>query len=451
MSSSPFRPSIWAEKLEHLILLLHQPFLVLPSLPHRAPEWLIDYFHAGGPNEQVAVFAFGCKLYHWLTNKELFEWDPDWETDEINLTFRAKYLWQIWQNNKCLFPRWMYELKPFGSMFLTPAGELRDSSFAPSPQSFRREYPVSIPSWAAQCIRQCTQIDPAKRPALSEIISTLMKELWKLPFQMLYFAPTSDKCVACSATHLVLDLDGVLIGEDKPTKRGGNVVFALRGNYSNPRPQLFEFLRECFRRFKTVSLWTAGTKEWLWQFTKFLDAYRVSDGSRAVNEVSTDVFASFCPQAFAQRKPSKSFLFCYSRDQCAQDESGRLSKPLARMWETEDAQKIGMGPHNTIIVDDCAYNAQDNMENLLPAEEYRPCDRARCETMTVLADRIVEKALALFIKQTKMDSIQNNDPVQPAEEQQPAPKVVEGQEIIACTDGVVAAGGVVDADRTSLI
>jgi hypothetical protein len=46
--------------------------------------------------------------------------------------------------------------------------------------------------------------------------------------------------------HIVLDLDGTLIGED----------------HICARPYLTEFLCFCFEHFESVNIWTAASQEW---------------------------------------------------------------------------------------------------------------------------------------------------------------------------------------------
>lgn len=86
-----------------------------------------------------------------------------------------------------------------------------------------------------------------------------------------------------SFEHLVLDLDGTLIhsmlpdeiteltpGEEHPE----SVVFRIKrskGEYIVfGRPYIKQFLRFCFDKFKTVSVWTAGTRQYALQIVDSL-------------------------------------------------------------------------------------------------------------------------------------------------------------------------------------
>lgn len=427
--SSSFRLALWGRKLDALLEELlwvgnnNKPV----ENVRKAPETVLsdeDNYFEPADKEKTRVFAFGCKMYKWLTGNELFQVDggATWN--------RADHLWRIWFFNTALFPRWMCKLAPFGQTLLTPAGEI---ACHPSCQivalPIRRMFPVSVPKWASRCIHECTRIDPHKRPTFSMVREMLFTEMQRLPFGTLLSSwrhrhglrmhdegdATRAVRVACACTHLVLDLDNVLIAEAPFDEEG---VFVLQNNHSNPRPLVFEFLRCCFRLFHTVSLWTAGTKEWLKTFTQFLADHRMSPETNARNArctIDTDVFSD----------TSTTFLFEYSRDQCPQDGIDRLTKPLEKMWNTETARRVGMGPHNTIIVDDCARNGASNKENVLLAHEFVFRAGPRCETMVELAARIVQLAVTMYQKRPaqpqNMDDKKNNtaNPILSAQEQLP--------------------------------
>ena len=172
-------------------------------------------------------------------------------------------------------------------------------------------------------------------------------------------------CVACANTHLVLDLDEVMVGHLTGAQfpdTHGIAHMRMRSHAANFRPDLRLFLHKCARLFKTVSVWTAGSREWLETFLAHLGP------------------AHNC------------FLLTFSFRQCSVSDDGLLRKPLYRMYETTEAQQAGMQAHNTILVDDRETNAApQDQQNLLLAQPFR--FEVPCETLHDLLDRIVAKAV----------------------------------------------------------
>lgn len=124
--------------------------------------------------------------------------------------------------------------------------------------------------------------------------------------------------------HIVLDLDGTLIGED----------------HICTRPYLTEFLSFCFDHFESVNIWTAASQEWwIYCFNKYI------------------------------RKclpPAKNFHRVWFGDKCKRDGMCNRFKPLTKFYK----RKWGMTRQNTVIVDNDPINYLYDQGNAIPIDTY---------------------------------------------------------------------------------
>lgn len=126
--------------------------------------------------------------------------------------------------------------------------------------------------------------------------------------------------------NIVLDLDDTLVS---------NIEGILQ-----PRPYLNLFLKWCFDKFETVSVWTAGTEEW-WKI---------------------------CHGNFMK---DFSFHKVYTRDYCevlvtriSDEDPIVLYKPLRKIFDES------MYKENTIIIDDEQLNAIEDINNHLMISKF---------------------------------------------------------------------------------
>ena len=103
------------------------------------------------------------------------------------------------------------------------------------------------------------------------------------------------------------------------------------------RPYCLELLVQCFRNFETVSVWSAGSREY-------------------VKEIVDDLFS----------KIGKYPSIVWTRDELVNG-----IKPLSKMIDVF-GPKVGMSLKNTILVDDMSYNFEKNPDNGLLIPHYEP-------------------------------------------------------------------------------
>lgn len=135
--------------------------------------------------------------------------------------------------------------------------------------------------------------------------------------------------------HIVLDMDGTLIGTDNLQK----II---------PRPYLEEFLLFCFKNFESVSIWTAANEEWY-------------------NEVYENVFKSIL------LKYDLNFRFVWFNDKCTlrrrqifYSYNEYYIKRLKKVWN----KYKDMNKDNTIIVDDNILSYMDNYGNGMKIKSF---------------------------------------------------------------------------------
>lgn len=133
--------------------------------------------------------------------------------------------------------------------------------------------------------------------------------------------------------HLVLDLDETLIHVSMNPVKEPDFTFTIQGAkyYGKKRPNLDLFLVYAFKKFQTVSVWTAATAEY---------------AKKVLNNIMT-----------ADQR--KRLAFFKTRT----DLDGRYLKPLKKIFGTPKARQLGITPHNTIMIDDRDDVLNDNPGN----------------------------------------------------------------------------------------
>jgi hypothetical protein len=134
--------------------------------------------------------------------------------------------------------------------------------------------------------------------------------------------------------HLVLDLDGTLVG--------------YMGGHFAARPYLHEFLRFCFAHFETVSVWTAATRAW-WNmaYGRFMHTHGYN-----FHAVYTDVDC-----VIEQNRGLNG----------ASSDPAVVLKPLSKLW---DDPSNDMTKKNTLIIDDTPGVAKRNDSNYIRIPEF---------------------------------------------------------------------------------
>ena len=150
--------------------------------------------------------------------------------------------------------------------------------------------------------------------------------------------------------HLVLDLDETLISISLQPIKKPDFQFMLQGQiyYGKKRPGLTLFLKFAFKRFQTVSVWTAATRG----------------------------YAQLVLKHIMTPKQIKALVFFKTRRDLASS-VGPYYKPLVKMFTDPVAGKIGMSRENTVMIDDRADVMRHNPGNgiIIPPWKGVPKDK----------------------------------------------------------------------------
>lgn len=149
---------------------------------------------------------------------------------------------------------------------------------------------------------------------------------------------------------VVLDIDSCIIdslteSEYKQMKykikKLPDCIWRIDGTnyYIFKRPYLDDFLKYCQKNFTYIALWTLGDKVWL-------------------DHVVKNIFPKNYP-----------LLFKYTRQKAGPkyDNTGAYKK-LSKVWDKY--HYLGLGPHNTILVEDTIKNCDHNKGNCIEVKEY---------------------------------------------------------------------------------
>jgi TFIIF-interacting CTD phosphatase-like protein len=170
--------------------------------------------------------------------------------------------------------------------------------------------------------------------------------------------------------HIVLDLDETLISASPVRTKEHQVDFKFQLDdgstyYVSKRPGLPSFLSYVFKRFESVSIWTAATSPY---------AHKI-------------LSAIMTPEQFKRLK------FFYTRDRLRHEKTGKSSKPLAYMFSDKNAQ--GMKACNTVMIDDRESVAIHNPGNLLVIPTWNPWKGTESDTWLYKLTVILEGLLQL--------------------------------------------------------
>jgi len=145
--------------------------------------------------------------------------------------------------------------------------------------------------------------------------------------------------------HLVLDLDETLIHVSLTPVKECDFTFVLQGTtyYGKKRPNLDLFLTFAFKRFHSVSIWTAATA-----------AY----AKKIINNIMTP-------------DQQKNLAFFKTRKDLEKVNKGPYFKPLRKIFSTSKAHQLHMHKHNTIMIDDRDDVLHDNPGNGIKIPPYR--------------------------------------------------------------------------------
>ena len=176
--------------------------------------------------------------------------------------------------------------------------------------------------------------------------------------------------------NVVLDLDETLIhvSNEHNASRKYDFVFSLGGAtyYGLKRPNLDLFLKYIFHACRSVSVWTAGTRD-----------YAIA----VLNHIMTP-------------EQRRSLAFFKTREDLVRVESG-YHKPLKVMFLDPRSTKFGIMPDNTIMIDDREEVLQSNPGNglLIPAWRGDPDDRYLPSTVLVLKEMIASEMVVGHFRQ----------------------------------------------------
>lgn len=137
--------------------------------------------------------------------------------------------------------------------------------------------------------------------------------------------------------HLILDLDETLIHVSMTPIKNYDFTFTLQGTkyFGRKRPNLDLFLKFAFRKFDSVSVWTAATAEY---------------AKRVLQHIMTS-------------EQREALAFFKTRRDLESSSPGPYFKPLRKIFGTTKAKDMGMNTENTVMIDDRDDVLRDNPGN----------------------------------------------------------------------------------------
>lgn len=170
--------------------------------------------------------------------------------------------------------------------------------------------------------------------------------------------------------NVVLDLDETLVSVTTTRPTGYNFKFLIGDNYYyvRKRPNLDLFLEYVFKKFNTVSVWTAATEEYARNVVKGI----------------------FTP---LQRK---NLAFLLSRkDLATRINDKTFIKPLSKIFKNN---KFGITAENTLMIDDKASVTSNNAGNaiIVPAWKGSPKDKNLVKLMIIMDFMLRNKDIFKF-------------------------------------------------------
>lgn len=137
--------------------------------------------------------------------------------------------------------------------------------------------------------------------------------------------------------HLVLDLDETLVSVSIRPIKEYDFMFALQGiqYYVKKRPGLALFLTFAFKKFKTVSVWTAATRD----------------------------YAIIILEHIMNKSQLRKIIFFKTRCDLASESGNKYYKPLKKIFTDPIAIQLGINQDNTIMIDDRDDVLRDNPGN----------------------------------------------------------------------------------------
>ena len=136
---------------------------------------------------------------------------------------------------------------------------------------------------------------------------------------------------------IILDIDNTLMDSESKKKiyfkKPNSIFFGIK-NYS--RPYLIKFIKQCFKTFSYVAIWTAASKDWANNFINNILHMKRND-----------------------------FLFVWDISQCSSKNS-YYCKPLKKVW----IKYPQFNNTNSFIIDDRIKNNVFNKKNFLLIPSY---------------------------------------------------------------------------------
>lgn len=155
--------------------------------------------------------------------------------------------------------------------------------------------------------------------------------------------------------NVVLDLDETLIHSYiTPVKCDFKIDLQDNIYYVKKRPGLAKFLVYLFRKFKTVSVWTAATQDYAVQ-------------------VIANIFT---------KKQREKLKFFHTRRHTRMG-----TKPLEMIFNSKEAKRLNINQNNTVIIDDKSEVVYYNPGNgiIVPAWHGNPSDTYLAKLIIVLS------------------------------------------------------------------
>lgn len=160
--------------------------------------------------------------------------------------------------------------------------------------------------------------------------------------------------------HLILDLDETLVSVSMDPIKDPDFKFTLQGimYYGKKRPGLDLFLTFAFKRFVSVSVWTAATCEY---------------ARKVISNIMTP-------------DQKEKLAFFNTRKDLETMNQVSYYKPLDKIFKANKAKKLGITKANTIMIDDKENVLVDNPGNgiLIPAWKGNKKDKYLPKLLIIL-------------------------------------------------------------------
>jgi hypothetical protein len=157
--------------------------------------------------------------------------------------------------------------------------------------------------------------------------------------------------------HIILDLDSTLIYSKRYEKQiKGDFYLKDHKKHIWIRPGFKEFIEFLFINYKTISVWSVGTKDWL---------------------------QSILPHLFGDKYYKLTFIL--DRSHADVDYRDSYFKNMKkRIFKSDIGEILNMNASNTILIDDNILNYNKNKDNCITIKQYKPLINTDAEFINII-------------------------------------------------------------------